>query len=121
MRDYEKKIRLDEIDKAKGLAILPVVKGHIVARKPPQNNEWYVLLKFLIYKFHMPFFMFLSGLIIQYSTSTINNFTYYKTFVVKKAFRLLPGFFLFGGLILVGKSLAVHFMYVDRPPESFAS
>ena len=121
MRDYEKKIRLDEIDKAKGLAILLVVIGHIVARNPPQNNEWYVMLKFLIYKFHMPFFMFLSGLIIQYSTSTINNFIDYKTFVVKKAFRLLPGFFLFGGLILVGKSLAVHFMYVDRPPESFVS
>lgn len=39
-----KERRLD-LDRAKGLAILLVVYGHIVARQAPANNEWYVWSK----------------------------------------------------------------------------
>ena len=53
--------RVSELDRAKGLAIVLVVIGHVVAGDPPAGNAWYVTLKTLIYKFHMPFFMFLSG------------------------------------------------------------
>ena len=60
---YEKpKERLLGIDAARGLAILLVVIGHVVARDMPAGNEWYAQLKDTIYLFHMPLFMVLTGM-----------------------------------------------------------
>lgn len=56
-------MRLPDIERAKGLAILLVVFGHVVAREAPAGNEWYTFSKSAVYSFHMAFFMFLSGLV----------------------------------------------------------
>jgi fucose 4-O-acetylase-like acetyltransferase len=58
--------RLDDIDRAKGLACLLVVFGHIVSRRTPPGHEWYGVLKEAIYHVHMPFFVYLSGLVFFY-------------------------------------------------------
>ncbi len=109
--------RLNTIDMATGLAIFLVVLGHVVARQPPEGNDWYVELKYLIYKFHMPFFMFLSGTVFYYTYKPINTAADYWRYVTKKGLRLLPGFLVFSMVIWLGKILASHFLQVDNLPS----
>ena len=45
-------MRLEWIDKAKGIGIILVILGHTIC--PPN-------IKFWLYSFHMPLFFFLSG------------------------------------------------------------
>jgi len=60
---YEKpRSRLLEVDAARGLAILLVVLGHVVARDMPAGNAWFAEVKAAIYLFHMPLFMVLTGI-----------------------------------------------------------
>ncbi len=110
--------RRTDLDLAKGLAILLVVVGHIVAREPPSGNSWYVTLKAAIYLFHMPFFMYLSGYVTFLSGSAAVDLKKWPGLVAKRASRLLVPFFLFGLLIIVGKLLASRVMYVDNLPPS---
>ena len=63
------RVFLDDVGRAKGLGIILVVVGHLAARQIPEGNEWYRLLKLGIYQFHMPFFMYLSGLVAFHSGS----------------------------------------------------
>src|SRR5213075_2870897 len=46
--------RVQFLDAARGLAIVLVVIGHVVARGLPEGNDWYGYLKEMIYGFHMP-------------------------------------------------------------------
>jgi fucose 4-O-acetylase-like acetyltransferase len=107
--------RLKDIDKAKGLAIVLVVFGHIVARQPPQFNEWYVFCKQFVYCFHMAFFMFLSGLVFFMKLTPQNNFVDIFSHVKRRFFRLMPAYILFASLVFLGKFLGKNFMYVDNP------
>lgn len=113
------KERLQDIDIAKGIAIFLVVLGHVVARKPPEGNEWYTYLKLTIYKFHMPFFMFFSGAIFFKTYKSCNTFSEYSIYAIKKIKRLLPGFLIFSIGILIGKTLGEKFLYIDNPSEDF--
>lgn len=111
------KTRLIELDVAKGLAIALVVIGHIPMEIPPQGNDWYLWLHHLIYKFHMPFFMFLSGFIMYYGYEPLSSSRAYLHYVTKKSKRLLPGFFIFAVLIYIGKLYLSPYLYVDDAPE----
>lgn len=74
--------RLVDIDKAKGFAIFLVVLGHIIATNQPLGNDWYAILKMGIYKFHMPFFMYLSGVVFAYpNIDTIGGYFTYVFYV----------------------------------------
>lgn len=53
-------VRLQYIDRLKGLAIILVVMGHIFGFSQPEDG-----INTFIYTFHMPLFMFLSGLVIS--------------------------------------------------------
>lgn len=114
-------MRLDDVDRAKGLAIALVVLGHLVARDPPQGNEWYVLLKTAIYSFHMPFFMYLSGIIFFHTGNATNPRPDYLTYLRRRAQRLLVPFVLLGLLIVLGKSLASMVFYVDNNPHNISA
>ncbi len=113
--------RLGEIDKLKGLAIFLVVLGHIVAREAPAGNEWYVGLKAAIYLFHMPLFMFLSGLILAYSRKPIESLSSYARYVRGKFMRLMPAYLLFALVVFVGKLLMGRVMHVDNAATSLFS
>jgi fucose 4-O-acetylase-like acetyltransferase len=93
------------IDRAKGLAILLVVLGHLVAREPPpgQSVEWYILVKDSIYAFHMPLFMTISGL--TYGLTWRAGATIADDFknAGSRILRLLPAYFLFGLAVFFGK------------------
>ena len=107
--------RLEDIDRAKGLAILLVVFGHIVARQPPTDNEWYVFAKTAVYSFHMAFFMFLSGVVYFSRLRAVSNVTEYFAAVSKRFVRLMPAYFIFAGAIFLGKLAAQQFVHVDNP------
>lgn len=113
--------RLDAVDKLKGLAILLVVVGHLVAREAPAGNHWYVVLKDTLYLFHMPLFMFLSGLILAYSRKPITSLAGYGQYVAGKFQRLMPAYLAFSLVVFAGKMLAGRFLHVDNAPESWLS
>jgi hypothetical protein len=111
---------LADIERAKGLAIILVVIGHVVAREPPANNEWYVVLKSAIYAFHMPFFMYLGGLVFFHVGDAVNPRPSYRAYLIRRAERLLVPFLLLGLLILLGKFAAEQFLHVDNKPASLS-
>jgi fucose 4-O-acetylase-like acetyltransferase len=114
------KLRLDDIDSAKGLAIFLVVLGHISGGEGmPKDFAWYSELNTAIYRFHMPFFMFLSGYIFYYAYNPIRTLRDYGHYAVRKSWRFVPAYLLFGGLMIAGKVIAERFVHVDSPPVSF--
>lgn len=115
------KSRVFEIDRAKGLAILLVVIGHIEGRTPLYGADWYGVVKQWIYLFHMPFFMFLSGFIMEYTYKPVITTSGYFKFVRGKFMRLMPAFFVVAVLIVMGKTVASHLIHVDNVPQGIWS
>lgn len=111
------KPRIFEIDRAKGLAILLVVIGHVEGRTPLHGADWYGVMKQWIYLFHMPFFMFLSGFIMEYTYKPVTTASGYFKFVRGKFVRLMPAFFGVAALIVIGKTIAAHLIHVDNVPQ----
>lgn len=106
--------RLHDIDSAKGIAIILVVFGHIVMRDQPAHNEWYGYLRDSIYTFHMPFFMYLTGLVMFFTGAAATTTQAFKNFIKKRAIRFLLPFMLMGILIYFGKAAARIFIHVDN-------
>ncbi|MGB8857473.1 MAG: acyltransferase, partial [Burkholderiales bacterium] len=110
--------RLVDLDRAKGFAIFLVVLGHL-ARGAPPDNEWYGVLKQTLYLFHMPLFMFLSGVTMQLSYKPLLQYSTYPEYVRQKFIRLMPAFLIFGALTLAGKIVGSSFMQIDNPPSGW--
>ena len=107
------KERLFELDIITGIAIFLVVLGHLASRGAV-GIDWYVSLKVIIYKFHMPLFMFISGAVFYYSLPKLAALSKYSQYIVKKGKRILPGFFIFAVIIVFGKYFASFFLHVDN-------
>jgi fucose 4-O-acetylase-like acetyltransferase len=107
-----------DIDRAKGLAILLVVFGHLMSSGYPRGNAWYDTAKDIVYTFHMPFFMYLSGYVFSLTGKQAVHYGAYARFLRERAMRLLLPFAVFGLLIVTGKYLSQFFLYVDDPPKS---
>jgi fucose 4-O-acetylase-like acetyltransferase len=108
-------VRLLDVDRAKGLAIFLVVLGHIFVREMPVDHQWYIPLNKVIYKFHMPFFMFLTGLVMFYTYPRIKTFSDYCHYVSRKFIRFIPAYLLFAVVVWLGKFLFSMFADIDRP------
>ena len=108
------KIRLEELDLAKGLAIFLVVLGHLVAGPSPAGNQWYVTLQVLVYEFHMPLFMFLSGAVFHVTFRTPPSASSAREFIWSRTRRLLPAFVAFSIIIWAGKHVAAQFLTVNN-------
>lgn len=113
--------RLLDIDRAKGLAILLVVFGHVVARQPPLGNEWYSIAKDSVYTFHMAFFMFLSGVVFFLRARPIADLQAFSMEARKRFMRLMPAYFLFAGIVFVGKWGAQAYVHVDNQVTGWAA
>ncbi len=107
-----------DIDRAKGLAILLVVFGHLMSSGYPRGNAWYDTAKDIVYTFHMPFFMYLSGYVFSLTGKQAIPYGAYTRFLRERAMRLLLPFAAFGLLIVTGKYLSQFFLYVDDPPRN---
>lgn len=113
--------RRQDIDRAKGLGMLLVVFGHLVAKQHPSGNAWFGFLQTAVYQFHMPFFMYLSGYVVFLRGSTAVLSQRWRGLLRSRAERLLVPFFAFAVLLTAGKALASHFLSVDHPPGSVAT
>ena len=113
--------RLLDLDRAKGMAILLVVFGHLVPQEDPAGLTWYDPVRIAIYLFHMPFFMYLSGYVTFWSGAASVAPSRWPGLVVRRARRLLIPFFGFGCVILAGKLAADRFMHVDNVPQGLGA
>lgn len=97
------------IDRCKGLLILLVVFGHLVSgtnlAEVPTGYHWYADALRAIYFFHMPAFLYLSGLISYRSLVRVDG-SRMSGFITARADRLLVPFFAMGILITLGKIAA---------------
>ena len=82
----------------------------------PQGNAWFEQLVAIIYSFHMPFFMYLSGFVMLYTFKALDSKRSYFEYCFGKFKRLAPGFVCFAIIILSGKILASQFLHVDNQP-----
>ena len=85
--------RYDFIDYAKGLAIMLVVIGHLLQYNFSGTSS--KGLFDLIYSFHMPLFMFLSGYVASFSIE--RNIDNKMKFILRKARAFLVPFAFMGG------------------------
>lgn len=90
--------RLLDIDIAIGISIILVVLGHLKFKEDPL--VWYLPIRNLIYKFHMPLFMFFSGFLISYTYKPIKNFNDYNFFIFKKIKKFISPYLLFAILFV---------------------
>jgi fucose 4-O-acetylase-like acetyltransferase len=112
--------RRADIDCAKGLAILLVVFGHIVARADPAGVDWYEPLRRAVYAFHMPFFLYLSGMVAALSGAAFAPPAAWRSLAAARTFRLLLPFLGLGLLVVAGKVAASSVMFVDNRPAGLA-
>ena len=110
--------RRDDLDLAKGLGIFLVVFGHIAARQQSAGNSWYTCAQTAVYTFHMPFFLYLSGYVAFMTGAARTNFPKWPRLAARRSERLLLPFITFGVILVVGKLIASHFMYVDNNPAN---
>ena len=111
--------RLTDIDRAKGLAIVLVVIGHVISDELPSGNEWCIPVHTTIYKFHMAFFMFVTGFLTFYTYPEMRTFAAYRTYVKKKFFRLIPAYFLLAVVFYVGKAVLGEGGHMGNPAAGF--
>ena len=97
--------RIEWIDVLKGLAILLVVMGHVCQMRFPISGKW---LADIIYSFHMPFFLFLSGLFARKAIEAADN-RQTMAFVIRKAKQLLLPFviWMFLWCVIKGDSITI--------------
>lgn len=101
------KQRLIEIDKLTGLCITLVVFGHLLL---PQFEHlyYYALIRNVIYKFHMPLFMFLSGFLIALSLKGKAQELDYTKYIKSKITKFLPPYILFSTVFILVEFLVKH-------------
>lgn len=108
-------MRLKTLDIAKGIGIVLVVAGHFF---PENSPHWYAVTRNVIYSFHMPLFLLISGYIYMYSRRDIP----YLAFLNKKVKRIVIPYFLVSFLFVFIKFIPQMLsLYVKNPvtPESF--
>jgi len=113
--------RRRDIDLAKGVAILLVVFGHLVARQDPAGVEWYEPLRRVVYAFHMPFLLYLSGLTAALSGLLACPPAGWAATARRRAVRLLVPFFGVGLLTVLAKLALGPVLRVDNAPSGLAA
>lgn len=111
--------RVDSLDIAKGIAIGLVVVGHVAARDDVPGADWYNTLRWVIYTFHMPLFMVLSGISLGLSWKVLPNDAAVLGYIRKRLKKLVIPYALLGLIIVGGKLLASRHLHVDNLPPDF--
>ena len=109
--------RFEDIDRVKAVAILLVVIGHI---PDPQSPAWARVLRFDIYNFHMPLFMYLSGYVYFRAVNSPKNASFTR-FFWDRANRLLVPFAAFAALVINMKFFGRSFADLRRADFDYLS
>lgn len=107
-----------DIDRAKGLGIILVVWGHIPSTSTPDLPLWLYVSVSVIYYFHMPLFMYLSGFVFFMIGSEDRFWLAPARQVMKRLNRLIVPCLTFAVLIVLGKYFAASFGPVDDRVDS---
>ncbi|MGQ7853131.1 acyltransferase family protein [Pedobacter sp. WC2501] len=102
------KKRFLELDIVKAVCIVLVVIGHYL---PANSPDWYVMMNKIIYSFHMPAFMFISGYVYISTFKPVN----YVEFIGKKFKRLMIPYFTVSSLVIILKLLSPGNLSLDSP------
>lgn len=100
------------VDILKGIAIILVVIGHFYP-KDAQYGFW-SFIHALIYSFHMPLFMMVSGYLYERSVK-IHSFDDYFRFLRKKWQRLLAPYFAISAVVILIKVVAQKYVVMENP------
>ncbi|MDE6279241.1 MAG: acyltransferase family protein [Paramuribaculum sp.] len=100
--------RYESIDIARCFAIILVVTGHFRSEYMPHA---YDVMVDVIYMFHMPLFMFVSGFLYQATRKVIP----YRKFIAGKFRRLMIPYFTVSVLVILLKIFMGGIMTVDNP------
>lgn len=96
------KARMVDLDVGRGFMMIFVVFSHVYNREFPQGNDWYRLLYDVRDWFNMPFFMFLTGIVMAHGR-TPRSFQEYRSYFAKRFMRLVPAYVFFATVIFMGK------------------
>lgn len=98
----KKKSQMPELDVMKFLGIILVVAGHVTRMYTPQgliptieDNYVLELITNVIYSFHMPMFVFVSGMTLAFVSARKSSYHAFWPFVRNKAKRLMIPYFVF--------------------------
>lgn len=105
---YSSRKRYYTLDIARAIAIILVAIGHFDVEPMP---SFYRYLHDIIYSFHMPLFMFVSGFL---CVATMKHISYLE-FIKKKFFRLMIPYFVTSVIIILIKLLMSPIQSVDHP------
>ncbi len=114
------KPRYLDIDRAKGLAIALVVWGHLFKPGSFNQPDWMGVSRDVIYEFHMPFFMYLSGFVFFHSQAHLKMLAQPRANFAKRFDRLMIPFIASAIVIVLGKYLAGRFARVDDSIDSLS-
>lgn len=103
------KNRLVDIDYVRAVAIILVVVGHWQVE--PQPRWWQTIIE-MIYSFHMPLFLAMSGYLYMYTKKPGQS---YVRFLTSKARRLMVPYFFTSVIIITIKLLTQGSMHVEHP------
>lgn len=90
--------RLLDLDIAIGIAIILVVSGHLLLSE--NLPEWYIESRAIIYKFHMPLFMFFSGFLMSYTYKAIEGISDYHVYIGKRIKKFIPAYLVFSFIFI---------------------
>lgn len=103
---------LVEFNYLRAIGIFLVVLGHSFPYIDEINVNFYKYIHSLIYSFHMPLFILISG-IFAYKTLSINSMKEYKSFIIGKFKRLMIPYFVISMLTIPIKLVLNKFS--ERP------
>lgn len=110
-----RQMRLRYLDIAKGIGIILVVAGHFF---PVGSPHWYEVLRQVIYSFHMPLFLLISGFVFVYSGQSGQPYLA----VIKNKFRRIAVPYLVTSVVFVAiKFLLQCFSVYLKNPVTAAS
>lgn len=96
--------RIYSLDIAKALCIVLVVVGHF---NPDNAPAWWKCINQIIYSFHMPLFLFVSGYVYRHTLRKQS----YSTFMEKKCRRLAVPYLITSAIIISIKLLSASNYY----------
>jgi fucose 4-O-acetylase-like acetyltransferase len=112
--------RYPELERIKGLAIVLVVWGHLASATFFTFPMWFLVSISVVYSFHMPLFMYVSGFVFFHSRYHERFWKSPTQYIIGRVDRLIIPFVLIGLIITCGKFALGSLGGIPDPVESLA-